>query len=1111
MARAVVCLLALVGCPPLSQAQEVTQVHVSGVVKTPQGTPVPGATVGLVHIPTGKAWVSWTNDQGEFALPGMPPGRYRIEVQQIGFAESKSESEFVGVGAPRAEITLRVATLAELAPRPRTAPAGEPSTPENPPAQGAQPPAQQRRGPGQAPPGGRPAGPGPQQQPNAQSAIEALRQRMAQQGGFQDIDPTMMGQAAGAGTDIPGQLPGAPGANGTGTGPLGDASSADAFLISGTVGRGATAGSEEAFLMGVMGAFGGFGGFGGPGGPGGGGGNPFGGQGDAAGAGGRPGMVILGGGPGGGMAGRGGAAGGGRPGQQQQRGGQQGQQRGAQGQQQGQQRTAGAGFGAGQEGLWGLQRLLRQAANRTRFGFNSRFGHSAMDARPYSLTGQPQEQVSSWRANFGVNIGGPLRIPKIYDGREKTFFFVNYDLNRRRNPVDTFSTVPLAEERGGDFTARGVQLFDPFSNIDGPRTSLGSVIPSSMIDPAAAGLLRFIPLPNLPGNVQNFRLRSRVPQSTDRFNIRINHTITQRLNFSASYNLNSVRSRGLQAFPTLENEQGVLGQNVMLGLTQTLTPRLIHDTRINWNRNRINILNGFAFVEDIAGNLGITGISTDPLNFGVPQVNFTNFGDLNDTVPSLRRSQTFRFMDNITYAMPKHTLRAGFEMRRMQTNTVNDPTARGNFSFTGLMSAQLDANGQPIPGTGFDFADFLLGLPQATTVRFGSSRTYFRNWAFQGYVQDDWRVHPRFTLSGGLRYEAITPPVELFDKLANLDLNSDITAVALVLPGQTGPFSGSLPRSLVRGDYNNWSPRIGIAWRPKLKRPMTVRAGYSIFFNTSVYNQLSAQLANQPPHAEAQTRLTSVANLLTLVDGFPAVTPGDVPNTVAVDPNYRVGYAQLWNVSVETQIVRSLTVDLTYTGTKGTHLDMLRAPNRALPGNPFETEDSRRIPGAPGFTYNTFGASSIYHALQVRVQRRMNRGMMMMGTYTFGKSIDNASSIGGGAQTVVLNDLNFRAERGLSSFDVRHQFRSFFVYELPFGERRKWAKRGWQAAAFSNISLNGNVTLQSGTPFTARVLGSAANNSGTGANFSERADQIGDPVLSSGQRTTNRWFNTAAF
>lgn len=1069
--------------PVCAVAQAVPAVR--GTVETAQGVPVPGASLRIFHIESGQGWASLTDEAGGFALAGLPPGRYRLEAEQLGFTSAVIEFEL-----PLAEGQALKMTLAVAAP-PVPAPANAPSpAPDAARQQPAQPPQNQRPG-GMPFPGGMdPRQMTPEQR---QRLLEQMRQRMLQgQGGFQQVDPTALGEPQQQGLESLGGTPpnGLPPMD---LGGMGEASSSDAFLISGTVGRGATAGGDMSFLgMAMMGMAGMAGG-----------GSPFGGGFPGAEGGGFPGA----GGPGSGLAvliaPAGGPGGGRQPGAQ--RGGNQGPQgRGGQ--------TRGAGpFGGAQGGLWGMQRIMQMAANRTRFSFYTRYGDSAFDARQYSLSGDRRDKIPTWRVQSGFTVGGPLTIPGVYDGRQKTFYFVNYDFARRRNPVDTFATVPTAEERAGNFCARGIELFDPASNLAGPRASLGCAIPAERLDPAAAGLLRFLPEPNLPGVAQNFHLQTRVPQSTDRVTARVSHILSPKLNFQAIYALNSARSESVQNLPELTGRTSVRAQSANIGLTQQWTQRLLNDTRVQWSRNRADSRNRFAFVEDVAGTLGISGISPDPRNFGVPAIGFTNFTDLSDPVPSLRRDQTLRVMNNLSLTRQKHTLRAGAEISRRQNNLLNDPVARGSFTFTGLMTSQLDAAGRPIPGTGYDFADFLLGLPQSTTVRFGSSSTYFRNWGFSAYVQDDWRVHPRFSVNAGLRYELVTPPYELFDRLANLDLNPEITAVATVLPGQTAPFSGPLPRSLIRKDPNNWGPRVGIAWRPPLKRPVTLRAGYSIFYNTSIYGQLSSSLANQPPHAVAQTRLTSESRVLTLRSGFPPEPPGTVPNTVAVDPDYRVGYAQIWNLSVETQVINNLFVELTYTGTKGTHLDLLRAPNRALPGNPFNTEDGRRIPAAQGFTYNTSGASSIYHAVQARVQRRMAGGVMLVGIYTFGKSLDNASSIGGGAPVVVQNDLDFRAERGRSSFDVRHQFRNFYIWELPFGERRRWFKSGWPARLLGNWTLNGNTTISSGTPFTARLLGSAANNSGTGANFSERPDQVAPASLPRSQRTTARWFNTEAF
>ena len=198
-------------------------------------------------------------------------------------------------------------------------------------------------------------------------------------------------------------------------------------------------------------------------------------------------------------------------------------------------------------------------------------------------------------------------------------------------------------------------------------------------------------------------------------------------------------------------------------------------------------------------------------------------------------------------------------------------------------------------------------------------------------AQDDWRVRPRFTLEFGLRYETETPPIELYNKIANLDLNSDITQAQVVTPGQTGTFSGSLPRSLIRGSYNDWAPRFGMAWKPFAKHAFIVRSGYSIFYSGSVYGHLATELANQPPWAQAQFITTSASQFLTLENGFPSLPSqpsGTITNTIAVDPNYAVPQIQIWDIGLEQQLPRSWVLDVTYTGTKGANLDILRAPNQ---------------------------------------------------------------------------------------------------------------------------------------------------------------------------------------
>ncbi|MGH9707122.1 MAG: TonB-dependent receptor domain-containing protein, partial [Candidatus Acidiferrales bacterium] len=441
----------------------------------------------------------------------------------------------------------------------------------------------------------------------------------------------------------------------------------------------------------------------------------------------------------------------------------------------------------------------------------------------------------------------------------------------------------------------GVQLYDPYSNLTGPRTLLGNgcQIPATVpLDAAATKLLAYIPLPNLPGNVQNYLLQGTTPLNSDHVNIHLIHTINAKFGLNAGYNLSSQRSSTLGNFPDTGGTQSSLGQNFDLGVSNTWSPNLVEVTAVNWSRDRTKSLSDNSYLNNIAGTAGINGVSTDPINYGIPGIGLTSFSGLNDPTPSLLRNQTLRFSDNLTWTHAKHTLKFGGEVRRIQLNTEADPLPRGQFTFTGLMTSQLDANGNPVPGTGNDFADFLLGLPYNIKAQFGPN-AYFRSWDFIAYAQDDWQVTKRFTFEAGLRYEAMTPPVELYNHIANLDLNADATQVDVVRPNATGLFQGAYPRALIHGDYGNWAPRIGFAWQPFNFKPKTImRGGYSIFYNVSAYDTLAQQyLAYQPPFATSQNLLTSGSQFLTLENGFPAggLT---VPNTAGVDPFYKDGYAQ---------------------------------------------------------------------------------------------------------------------------------------------------------------------------------------------------------------------------
>ena len=486
-------------------------------------------------------------------------------------------------------------------------------------------------------------------------------------------------------------------------GALGQAASSDAFLMNGTVGQGdQNAGFAGAPPPGGIQLQGpgqagqnGFGGTGGnfqggapsaqpggaatPGLPGGGFGGPggFGGGGGGGGRGGGPAVAFRGGG------------GGGRQGQ------------------------AARAPPQGVAALWGMQRVMRQRINRVRASFYNQYSNSAFDARPYSITQANPPKIGAWTEQIGGNLGGPLVIPHLYDGRDKTFFFLNFDSTWARNAVDQFSTVPTAAERGGNFCGLNPQ---PQLYLPNSGGSAVCQIPSSMLNSASLGLLQFIPLPNVPGLVDNFHLQTSVPTQQDRFNARLLQTISPKLNARVIYAFSHSTNHAFQSFPDLESDVTTRGQSVTVGLTENLSRQWINDSQLIFSRNRVQTLNNFAFSQNVAGDLGITGVSTAPIDWGVPQLSFNNFTQAcaRPRLPWLR-NQTYRFVDAVTYMLPKHTVTFGAEVRRIENNTISDQTPEGLFTFSGLETALIGANGQAVPARASISRIFCSAIPTPPT------------------------------------------------------------------------------------------------------------------------------------------------------------------------------------------------------------------------------------------------------------------------------------------------------------------------------------------------------------------------------------------------------------
>lgn len=780
----------------------------------------------------------------------------------------------------------------------------------------------------------------------------------------------------------------------------------------------------------------------------------------------------------------------------------------------------GGGFGGGFGG--GGPMVIRMG----RGGFNVNQPHgflyfsddtSALDARPYSLSGIPSPRADYNQARFGANVGGPLNIPKIYSGGNKTFFFVGWNGRQGSSPFDQFSTVPTVPERGGDFSALATPIFNPSTGQQFQFNGQNNVIDPSLITQQAKSLLQYIPQPNLPGATQNFHFVTSANTSSDSVSLRLIHNFgaapafgdrgpgaggarggraagggrRARNNLNLGLSWSRATSDIVGAFPSLAGGTGTQGLNANAGWVYG-KGRVTNNLRFNYNHNHVSTTNLYSTVTDVAALAQIGGVSTNPFDWGIPAINFTSFSGLSDPTPRRELDQTYTISDTINWNHAKHNFRFGADYRRILQSFRSARKAAGGFTFTGFATAQY-AGGIAQPATGSDFADFLLGLPQQSSLQFGANAYNFRANSYDVFAQDDWRMRATLSLLLGLRYEFNGPYTEAHSQIVNLDVAPGFTAAVPVEPGQHGPFSGVFPTSLINPDRNNFAPRIGIAWRPA--KNTVIRTGYGINYNLAQYSAVIQNFAFQPPFAETATNTATISNLLNLSNAFPSIAPGTVTNNFAVDPNYRLSYVQVWNLDVQREIPGAIVMNVDYNGSKGTRLDTQRAI---------------LIPGLQPFTYESSAGNSVFHAGSVRFRKRMSKGLGLSATYIYSKSIDDASSIGGGGVVVAQNAFDIAADRGLSSFDQRHKFTGNWIYDLPFGDNRRFTQKGALSHILGGWQFSGDFTVASGLPYTIRVLGGTVDIS-RGVSGSLRANVVPGQPFSVSSPTTKEWFNTGAF
>ena len=669
-------------------------------------------------------------------------------------------------------------------------------------------------------------------------------------------------------------------------------------------------------------------------------------------------------------------------------------------------------------------------------------GNSHLDARSFSLTGQDTPKPGYNRFTGLASFGGPLKIPGLLK-RNGPNFTVNYQWLHNRNASTQTGLMPTATQRTG-------------------------CLPPLTAQDQACALLKLYPLPNFSGSTRyNYQVPLINNQHQDSVQGRMNKQVKKN-QYSGTMGLQSTRTDNTNLFGFLDNGR-TLGMNLQLNFRHQFTPRAFVNFGYQFSRFSSSNIPFFSNRPDgdISGLAGITGTNRDPVNYGPPAISFSSgITPLSDSQYSAIHNQTDGVSVDALWNHGRHNITYGADFRRQQFNSFSQQDPRGSFAFN-TDSAQT-------PGS--DFAKFLAGNPDTASIAFGNADKYFRSSSYDAFVQDDWRMRSSFTLNVGLRWEYNSPISELYGRLVNLDVASGYTAIAPVCGavllqcgvGPTGPLTQqSYPGSLIHPDKNNIAPRIAMSWRPFSASSMVVRASYGVYFDTSIYQAIASRMAQQSP-LSTSFQLNNKQTPLTLAHGLelrPSILtdPKISATTFGIDPDFRTGYIQTWQTSVQRDLPFALQMVATYAGTKGTRSQQQFYPNSYAPGgsNPCLTCPS-------GFTYLTSNGNSIRHAGTLQLRRRLRSGLTAELQYTFSKSIDDAA-LGGratGGSLVAQNWLDLSAERARSNFDQRHVMSFTMQYTTGMGLHGGSLLSGWRGAVIKEWTASTQVNAASGLPLT---------------------------------------------
>jgi hypothetical protein len=726
--------------------------------------------------------------------------------------------------------------------------------------------------------------------------------------------------------------------------------------------------------------------------------------------------------------------------------------------------------------------IVKSGTNQLHGSFYEYLRNNDLDARQFFDQGAPPPFHYN---QYGATMGGPVLIPKLYNGRNKSFFFFAYEGDRTDQSTTEEATDATPAMRTGDFS----QL-SPKTTIKDPYTGQafpGNVIPTSRVAPQAVALMRYIPLPSVSGLSLNYINEATAKDNESQYIGRIDEKISDKDALFFRVADRDAYLKNVTVNPNFKSLSYPSNGDYVLSETRIFSATVVNEARLSYIRESTPSKTGREGANiDPLRDFGITGLNfSNPLIVGIPTASVSGYMGTGENFANPRLLYSApAFQDEIFIHRNKHSLHIGADYtRRRQDSFAVNATNQGSFTFSGQLSGNA-------------FADFVLGLPYQTSVTEYLTEVSLHQKHIDAYIQDDWRVLPNLTLNLGARYEYAGSYTDLLGNARNFNWQ---TLSLFPTPGTTAPLNNPA---------NDIGPRVGVAYNIN-KTGTVVRGGYGLYFTQPTIANVTLLYRN-PPLNQSNTYTTNLADPnLTLANGFlpSAVGAATPPSLVSIPQDYGPGYAQTWTMNVQQKLPGGWVAEVGYVGTHTLHLDSAHTAN-VPPPEPGVVQNNRPYPQWAAI--RVFGTDGIayYDGLISRLQSASWHGANILTDYTYSKCLDNKSSAAtsnvGNDPAEPQNEYGYiKGDKGRCAIDFTQQFHFHTVYRIPLGAN----SHGFAAALVRNWQVSAGVVLHSGPPFTIIESGNTAN-TGSGT---LRPNRIANGNLPAGQRTPQHWFDTTAF